>query len=226
MRKVWIGFAAVFAAGLAALAAVGLTEGSSLVYTPGVNPVTPVAVLGPDDQACQGPISVPDGTDFDRVGLTIGTYRQPGQPIRVNIVAVPRGRVEASGHAAGGYGDVRPGRELVVPVGRVETEAPIRVCVTNEGDRKLALFGQAGIASPHTSGRLNGQPLKSDVALALRHDERSLLALAPDIARRASRFRAGWVGPVVYLVLALAILAGAPLLLARGIARAGAEDRA
>jgi hypothetical protein len=226
MRKAWIGFTAVFAIGLVALGAVALTQGSSLVYSPGVNPVSPVAMLGEDDGVCQGPISVPDSMAFNRVGVTLGTYGRPGPPVRVNVVAVDGGRTVATGRAAGGYSDVRPGHELIVPVSRVRTGAPVRVCVTNEGDRKLAVFGQAGVASPHTTGTLNGKPLTVDVALTLRREQRSLLALAPDVARSASRFRAGWVGPVFYLVLALAILAGGPLLLARGVARAAAEDRA
>ena len=57
-------------------------------------------------------------------------------------------------------------------------------------------------------------------------EERSLLALLPDMAERAALFRAGWISPAVYLVLGLLILVGAPLLLARGLARAAAEDGA
>jgi hypothetical protein len=60
----------------------------------------------------------------------------------------------------------------------------------------------------------------------LRSGDSSLAALLPQIAERAARFRAGWVGPVLYLLLALAILVGAPLALARGLARADAVDRA
>jgi hypothetical protein len=64
------------------------------------------------------------------------------------------------------------------------------------------------------------------MGITLNREKRSLIALLPDMAERASVFRAGWVGPWTYLVLALLVLVAVPALLARGLARAGAEDTA
>ena len=89
----------------------------------------------------------------------------------------------------------------------------------------MAIVGSIGIASPPTSGTLNGKPIDKDLTVDLRTEERPLLAWLPDMAERASVFRAGWVSPVVYLLLGLGIVVVAPVLLARGIARAAAADR-
>jgi hypothetical protein len=96
----------------------------------------------------------------------------------------------------------------------------------NQGARPVGVIGQVGVASPPTSATLNGAPLETDMTFNLRSGGSSLAALLPQIAERASRFRAGWVSPVLYLLLALGILVVAPLLLARGLARADAADRA
>ena len=108
----------------------------------------------------------------------------------------------------------------MVDVGRVKTDAPIELCLVGDGDGSTLVIGQAGIASPTSSATLNREPLTSDLTFNLRTGERSLGAWLPDIAERAAKFHAGWLTPGVYLVLALLILIGAPLLLARGLARA------
>ena len=132
------------------------------------------------------------------------------------------------GPAEGGYGDWDPAdpREHVVEVGRVDTDVPLELCLVNEGSEPVGVIGQAGAASPPTAATLNGAPLDTDVTFNLRSGESSLGALLPQIAERAARFRAGWVSPIVYLLLGLGIVVVAPLLLARGIARADAADRA
>ena len=109
-------------------------------------------------------------------------------------------------------------------------QAPVRPPTGVAFDRVGILLGTSGEPGPPVrvevrdaaagrrlaSGRL--EPGYPDFDPA-RSGERSLAALLPDIAERAARFRAGWVTPTVYLVLAVAIVAGAPLLLARGFAR-------
>jgi hypothetical protein len=225
MRSAALGFAAVFVAGLVALVAVGLGQRSSLVYSDGVKPAVPAATLTTGDRACQAPILPPSDAAFDRVGFLLGTFAQPGSPVRVEVLDAGTNRRLAVGELPGGYGDYDAAhpREHVVAVGRVKTAAPLRLCVVNEGGRPVSVIGQAGIASPTTSATLSGEPLPTDLTFNLRADDRSLLALLPDVADRAARFRAGWVSPLVYLVLGLLILVGAPLLLARGVARAARE---
>lgn len=224
MRSAALAFAGVFLAGLLVAVVLGLTNKSDLVYAPGVAPTAPVAPVNAGQTLCQGPIHVPNGDRFDRVVFTVGTYFQAGPPLRVTVDD-KAGRTLAEGKLAAGYPDIADAPTHTVRFDPVETDEPVRVCIENAGDRKMALYGQAGIASPRTSATLDGQPIAPDIALTLRREPRSLIALLPTMAERAALFRAGWVSPVVYLVLALLLLIGAPLLLARGIGRAGDEDR-
>ena len=106
-----------------------------------------------------------------------------------------------------------------MPVGHIDTSAPLRVCLTNAGTTPVAPVGQVGVASPTTAATVNGKPLANDLTLALHGPDRSLIARLPDFADRASVFRAGIVGPLAYLILALAVLVGAPFVLARGLRR-------
>jgi hypothetical protein len=223
MRSAAIAFAVTLLLGLGAVAAVGATQGSGLVYSPGVNPVTPMVDLQPGQRACQGPLQPPDGASFDRVAVTLGTFGRPGPPVRVEVMEGTDRRI-ADGRLAGGYPDVDRAPEQVIEVGQVQTQAPLFVCFVNEGTRPVALFGQIGVASPATSGTVDGAPVDADFALELRSEERSLLALLPDMAERASRFRAGWVSAGLLLALWLAVLIAAPLLLARGLGRAAEAD--
>jgi hypothetical protein len=223
MRRAAAGFAAVFLVGLVALLVVGATRGSALVYSPGVSAVNPIE-LPAGKRACQAPLTPPDGAAFDRVAFAVGTHRRPGEPIRVDVRDDRDGSMLASGRLPGGYGDLDVVPEHVVEVGRVETEAPLRICLVNQGRRKVAILGQAGAASSRTAATVAGEPSPYDLAVRLRRQERSLLALLPTMAERASLFRAGWISPAVYAVLALLIVVAAPLLLARGIARAARAD--
>lgn len=228
MRRATLAFSVAMAIGLVAIAIFGLTRSSSLVYSLGVNPALAAVELTKGDRACQAPIRIPDGNAFDRVGVRVGTFFKPGPALRVEVIDDRSGSRLATGRLPAGYPDVGEAGEQLVPVGRVQTTAPLRVCVVNEDAGHAAIYGQVGVASPITSATLNEEPYPNDMALNLHGQDKSLLALLPDIADRAARFRAGWVSPLVYLVLALALVAGVPVLLARGIARAAAEgqDRA
>jgi hypothetical protein len=215
-------FVVVFLVGLAAVVAVGLTRQSSLVYSDGVNPAVVAAELRTGDRACQAPIRVPAGDAFDHVGFWAGTYGQPGPRLRVEVLDDASGDRLGVGRLQAGYADLATPS---VAVGRIRTDDPLRVCFVNEDRGKVAIIGQVGFASPPTSGTLNGEPIANDLNVSLRIDERPLLAWLPAMAERASVFRAGWVSPVVYLLLGLGIVVLAPVLLARGIARAAAADR-
>ena len=225
MRRAAAGFAVVFALGVIALVVTGIARGSSLVYSPGVVASVPIDVPA-GQRACQAPIRLPEGASFDRIAFSVGTYGRPGPPIRVEVRDDRGGSRLATGQLEGGYGDLDAVPEHVVPVGRVDSDAPLRICLVNQGSRKLAILGQPGVASPRTAATVGGTAIDSDLAVTLRTGERSLLSLLPEMAERAALFRAGWVTPAVYAVLGLLILVGAPLLLARGIARAARDDSA
>ena len=210
----------MFLAGLAALAVFGFTRGSGLVYSPGVSAQVPVTELPRNARGCQGPMRSPDGAAFDRVAFTVGTAGAPGPPVRVEVVEADSGRVLGAGSLAGGY----PGAtEQVVPVGEVRTDDPLSICLIPGA--KVAVLGQAGVASPQTTATIDGADSGVDFAVTLRSAERSLIASAPEMAERAALFRPGWISPVVYLLLALGVIVVAPLLLARGFGRAAADDR-
>ncbi len=220
-------FLVVLAVGLAGLVALALTQKSDLVYSLGVNPSLRAAQLFDGSRACQGPVRPPRGEAFDRVSFVVTPVEDSKQPLRVEVRDAGSHRVLASGRLAGGYPAFTNGkpREQVVDVGRVQTDAPLELCLVGDGDGSTLVIGQGGVASPTSTATLNGKPLTSDLTFNLRTGDRSLLAWLPAIAQRASKFRAGWVTPGVYWALALAILIGAPLLLARGIARAAADDQ-
>jgi hypothetical protein len=218
-------FLAVFAVGLVALVAVSLTQQTGLVYSLGVNPARHAVTLEPGARACQGPVRVPSGAAFDRVGLFPDPVDgRPGPPVGVEVREAGSGRRLASGELPGGYRPFDARHPQVAEVGQVRTDAPLELCLLGR-ERPVAVVGQVGIASPTTSATLDGKAIATDMTLDVRRADRPLAAALPDIAERAARFRAGWVSPVVYLVLALAILVGAPLLLGRGLARAADEDQ-
>jgi hypothetical protein len=213
-------FVVVFAVAVVAIAGLGLAWGSSLAYSIGVRPAIIAATLKPGDRACQAPIRPPNDTTFDRVGVVLATFKQPGPELAVDVLDDATGRRLGSGRLPAGYPDLDADvREQVATVGRIDSEAPLRVCVANRGARRVALVGQAGIASPITEARLNGKVIATDFTVNLRRERRSFLALLPEIAERAARFRAGWVTPPVYLGLAVLLVVGAPLTLARGLGR-------
>jgi hypothetical protein len=228
MRSAAVAFGAVFIAGLVAATTVAFTQQSSLEYSLGVKPALEAVRLEKGAEACQSPVRPPRDVTFDRVGFLLTTPNPPGPPIRVAVREAGTERELGSGRLPGGYGDWDPldPREHVVDVGLIRTDAPLELCLENTGSKPIGVIGQAGVASPPTAATINGSALDTDITFNLRSGESSLASLLPQIAERASRFRAGWVSPIVYLLLAIGILVVAPLLLARGLARADAADRA
>jgi hypothetical protein len=225
MRRAAIVFAIAFGLGIIGVAALGLRHGSNLAYSLGVNPAAIAATLAPGDRACQAPIRPPAGSHFDRIGFIPATFGRPGPEVAVEVVDHGSGGRIAGGKLQGGYGDMTTEmHEQVVQIGRVEPREPLRICLINRGSHRVAIIGQAGIASPTTEATLNHQTLPSDLTINLRDEGQSLLALAPEIAERAARFRAGWVESPVYVGLMLAIVIGAPALLALGLARTHSES--
>jgi hypothetical protein len=226
MRSAAVAFAIALLVAAAGLLALGLTRGSDVVYAVSALPQNPLVKVAPGSRACQSPVRVPDGDAFDRVSLTLGTYFKSGPPLRVEVRDDDSGERLGAGELAGGYPDIAHAPQHTIEVERVQTARPLRICVENEGDEPVAVYGQPTIAAPTSTVSLNGTAINADMALTLRADERSLLALLPTMADRASVFRAGWVSPAVYLVLALLLVIVVPLLLARGLARAAAADEA
>jgi hypothetical protein len=207
MRSAVAALLAVVLCGLLALILVGALERRELAFTLGVTYQEPAARQAPGDELCQGPIHTPES--FQAVRLKVGSLRRPGQPLRVEVRGLD-GRA-AVGRVPGGYAD---NNVLTVPVGDVMRGRRIDVCVTNDGDRAIALYGSGALASRSSEAQLNGQAIDKDVAIDfLRGDSPTVLSLAPEMADRASLFHGSWVGPWTIWLLAALVGVGLPVLL-------------
>jgi hypothetical protein len=212
---------AACAAGIGLLAAVAVTDRNTLAFTLGVINARVAADLRPGQEACQAPVAVPDDdAAFDRVVFSLGTHRRPGPALEVVVSSLEGGRVLGRGQLAAGYPDVDRRPRHAVPVGRVASLEPLRVCLRNAGDRRVAVFGAADFVSPSSAATLDGERLDTDLNLAFEREARSAASLVPAMLERATLFRAGFVGMWTYVLLALVVLAGVPWLLFRALTAA------
>jgi hypothetical protein len=197
-----------------------------------------VATLAPGHRGCQGPIALAD--DTRAVEFNPGTpHTEPGPAIDATVRDSYSQKLLASGQLAAGF-DPRKPQTIELSPG-LKANAIVDICFRNAGPGMTLLFGdsevgnplfeRAGVVGQHPSistsmASVDGQPLPSqDIAVVFpRQHAKSVLALVPQIFRRAALFRPGAVGPWVYWLLAALILVGAPLLLARALATASAEE--
>jgi hypothetical protein len=208
-------FLAVAVSGLVALALVAATDERALAFTLGVAPLQVSAELQPGQTACQAPVL--GSSAFSRVRFQVGTYRRRGVPLEVDVRSFTTHRILGQGRLGAGYPDVS---QPSVSVGRVPGERSVAVCIKNAGERKIALYGGAAAAASGEA-RVDGEEIGTDLTLIFeRAESRSMLATVPDIFRRASVFRPGWVGEWTFWVLAVFLCAGVPALLAAAVARA------
>jgi hypothetical protein len=215
--------AAVVAAGLAVLIVVALTDKRDEAFTLGVRPAGVAAELRPGNRACEERIEVPE--DFSSIELQIGTYRRPGAPLEVSVRERSAAGPELGrGSLQGGYPDVSRAR---IGVGQIDAGHQIAVCVQNGGERKVALYGNSGVAAPFSTLRVRGRTVDNDLTLVFhRSEKRSLIAELPDMFSRASLFEAGWVGAWTFWLLGLAVVGLVPLVLALALRRLGRDGGA
>jgi hypothetical protein len=218
-------FLVVVAAGLAGLAVHALVTSHGRAFTLGVTSAGPVAELQPGDGACQGVIDVPRNAEFDTVRLQLGTYRRPGPPVRV-VVRSDGGRRLAAGAVPGGYADIADHGFHDVRMQTVGDEQRVLVCVENAGARRVAVYGNADVASRATTATApDGTPLDVDLNLEFRRSGGgSIASQVPAMLERASLFRPPGVSPWLYAVWLVLLVAAAPWALARAIGRARDED--
>jgi hypothetical protein len=212
-----LAFVAVVVLALLALLIAGLTNKSSEAFTLGVVAGGVAADLRPGDQACEERIDVPE--KFSAVEVQVGTYRRSGVPLDVSIHRLTGDGAElASGSLPAGYPDVsRPHIE----VGDVAEGERIAVCFENRGERKVALYGNAGRAAPASTLEVRGRNVDTDLTLVFhRSGERTLLAALPDAFRHAALFKAGWVGAWTFWLVAIAAIVLVPLALVRALRQA------
>jgi hypothetical protein len=220
MRSGVVAFLAVLLVGLAALLVTGLARGSSLVYTLGVAPQGPVAKLEPGGRACQGAVNLPGDARFERIGLYPRAPGGPGPRLDVVIRPADGGAALARGEVPAGYRNGTPPALRYADLGEQRRPEPFTVCVTNRGSQAVELWGTGSLASPSTSSVLDGKPGDFDLGVTFAEgDERSLLALLPEAAERASVFHPAFASPLLYAVLAALVLLGGPGLLVVALRR-------
>jgi hypothetical protein len=210
MRRPAIVFAAIVTIAVLGLAAVALTDRQDEAFTLGVAPATVAADLGPDARACQEGIDVP--SSFSTIEVQVGTYERPGEPLTVTVHEENgSGRLLAWGSLPGGYPDVS--RPMIQVSPGVDSGQRVAVCVEARGARRTALYGNAGVAAPASSLRVDDRAVDTDLALVFRSGERSLAAELPDTFGRAALFKASWIGPWTFCLLGLAVLVLVPVAL-------------
>ena len=153
-------FVVVLAVGLVGLVAVALTQTSSLVYSLGVSPSLRAAQLFDGSRACQGPVRAPTArrsTASASSSRRSADARQPDARRGARGRQRPRPGDGAAGAAATPSSCTGSRASSVVDVGRVQTDAPLELCLVSDGDGSTLVIGQAGIASPTTSATIERQ---------------------------------------------------------------------
>jgi hypothetical protein len=217
MRSARAVLAAVLVAGLVGLVAIASLTRTDLGFTLGVVSTAPVAALERGQEVCQQPIDVPGGGSFNRVAFRVGTFNRPHGPRLAVAVRDLGGRLLAHGDLPAGYPDIG-----VRPVERVRLDRSvgpgrISVCLANDGEQKVAVYGGADAAARSSRAFVDGKAVPADIELAFNRTPRSLAELTPRIFERAALFGFSWEGAWLYWALAIAVLLGGPWLLWRAI---------
>jgi hypothetical protein len=213
----------VIAFALAVLAGFGLLVKTAagddrVAYSLGVQPLGVVTEIDPAKRLCQEPIDLPVGAAA--VAFSVNTDTGAGEPLDVTVRAVS-GRVLGRGAIAAGHFEGTPETARLDRVAGPADGAA--VCIANQGDQPVAVFGSENVQFSHTT--VDGAENPVDLDLRFLYDEpRPFLGQIPDAFERAALFRPGWFGAWVYWVLLAVLAIGAPLLLGFGLWRAVRED--
>lgn len=225
MRRAVVTFGVLATLAVVSILLVGAGRKTDLAFTLGVFPGGPVTTLAPGQTACQRPIDVPRGGGFDAVTVPLGTFRQAGPAVGVTVIALPGRAPLAHGTLAAGYPDIGArSLERIAVSPAVPENTRIAVCLRNAGTSRVAIYGNADVATSASSLYKDGRPAGADAALSFSRESRSVLSLFGLSADRASLFKAGWVGPWTFWLLAALVAVGVPALLAFALARAGRAD--
>jgi len=225
MRRAVVVFAALAALAVGALVLVAAGRDTRLAFTLGVTPGSAVTTLAPGQSACQTAIDVPRGGGFDTITIPLQTAARPGTLIQATVQDATSTSVLARGTLAGGTwagSDAPAARIRVTPV--VPEKTRIAVCLRNAGARPVGVTGNADISTSSSSLLKDGKPVGADAAFTFEHEQRSVLSLFRVSADHAARFKAGWVGPWAFWLLAGLVAIAVPLLIAFALARATRRD--
>jgi hypothetical protein len=137
----------------------------------------------------------------ERASFIVGTYRGPPSPLRLSI----------TGDGLREVRDVPPTYKdndtVSVPVDPPDEPVVATICVRNDGDRKIALYGGADRTSRSTT-RVDGRPIAANFAIAFAEAERhTLLERMPLAIERMQAFRpdAPWLAWLVGFLFVLGV---------------------
>jgi hypothetical protein len=211
MRSATLAFAAVFAAGLVLLLALGAFDRRAEAFTLGVLSTSPAKLVS-GAEVCQRPID--PATSFTAVGLDVGPKGPDVGGLEV-VVRSAGGRLLGRGTAATPNLDRQ---RLAVDVGEVGDEQRISVCLRNIGADSVDVYGNVAAAHPSSSAYVKGERIEWDAGLVfLRPDEASVLSTAGEMVSRAALFRGDWIGSGTIWAVVVLLLIALPLLLLRAL---------
>lgn len=184
-----------------------LLVGGWLLFThvrlAGTNSVAPrysLPALTPGHQLCMRGLKLP----ADANGIQLRLAAQPGasSPVTMRLTAGGRTQVSQGVAPAIGFGGT-------FHFGAVGRQVSATVCLTSKRPL-LAESGMPAASSGTGTAYIGKQPIGTLTVLYLHRPSKRLVAVLPTAARRASLFRAGFVGAWTYwLVAALMVLAWA-----------------
>ncbi|HEX8742392.1 MAG TPA: hypothetical protein VF712_04595 [Thermoleophilaceae bacterium] len=210
-----------FAAGLAAVAAVGAIDDRELAFSINARVVRWVAVAPPGEEVCQ--VGLESAAAFDMVEVRLGTGPEPGPAMDAVVRAAGTPTVLARGRLPAGARDNRDVRAELTP--QVAEGRDVDVCFRNLGTREIAFYGGPPYESPG-GATAAGRPADGDVhILFLRREPETALALVPDMFERAARFRPPGVGAWTFWLLLAGVAVATPAALAGALRAATRGDR-
>ena len=213
--------AAVAVCAILGLVVVALTDDRDLAFTLGVQPSQPAVVVAPGERACQRPIDT--SAAARTVKFKPSTSGRPGPPLAVEVRTAAGER--AVGVVRGGYPDLA--WQSAQLDREVRDDRRIEVCISNRGDRRVALLGGPALAARTSAAHLGRRALPTDIALVFeRGDSSSMLSLVPTAFERATLFHFSWLGPWSFWALGILVMLVVPLLLIAALKAAAAVRRA
>lgn len=210
---------AIAVVAVAALIGVMATDSHDLAFTLGVEPQGPVTNLKPGQEACQSPIDVSAAAiavrfNADAHAAPLAVSVRDGGPSGQRLGA-------SAAKSARQDGDVQEAHVSGLQPGR-----RVAVCIHNTADVPIVLYGGSEGAARSSSLFVDGRLKKVDLTLVFQSAHgRSMLDLLPDVFGRAALFRPTWVGPWLFWLLGVLVVAAVPALLAIALTSAEKEDR-
>ncbi|HET8672474.1 MAG TPA: hypothetical protein VFL87_02480 [Thermoleophilaceae bacterium] len=161
-----------------------------------VAPRSSLAPLAPGHRLCVTGLTLPAHSNAVRFLL----LSAPNEPATVTMRLSAGGRTQTA-RALIPFKEFG-GTFRIAPAAR---DLPARACLT----ATKQVIAESGSVSANQGGEafIDGKPIGQLTVVYLKLPPRRLISALPDGAQRASLFRAGFVGPWTYLVLALVLVA-------------------